>query len=96
MNKTAASTAVKPGIARSGVMMRPSTTHTVTAKLTSVMKAPAAEDKRSGLSEKLVMPSMAKRKSPAGEKCVWPALRPWRSYGSAHCRNPSHATMPGR
>ncbi len=96
MKSTAASTAVKPGIVLSGTMSRRSTTHTITAKLTTVMAPPTADDNRSGLSEKLVMPSMANRNSAAGEKCVPPASRPLRSYGSAHWRNPSHATIPGR
>jgi hypothetical protein len=96
MNSTAARTDVKPGIVLSGSKIRRSTDHIITRKLTRVMNAPIADDRRSGLSEKLVMPSMAKCRRPPGEKWVRPALRPLRSYGRAHCRNPSHATMPGR
>jgi hypothetical protein len=96
MNSTAASTEVKPGMVLAGSKMRRSTDHIITMKLTNVMKAPIADDRRSGLSEKLVMPSMAKRNSPPAEKWVRPASRPLRSYGSGHWRKPSHATMPGR
>jgi hypothetical protein len=79
-----------------GSKMRRSTDHIITRKLTKVMKAPIADDRRKGLSLKLVMPSMAKRSRPPGEKWVRPASRPLRSYGNGHWRNPSHATMPGR
>jgi len=96
MNKTAASTDVKPGMVLAGSKMRRSTDHIITRKLTKVMTAPIADDRRRGLSLKLVMPSMAKRSKPPGEKWVRPALRPLRSYGSGHWRKPSQATMPGR
>jgi len=96
MNNTAASTEVKPGMVLAGSKIRRSTDHIITRKLTNVMKAPIADDRRNGLSEKLVMPSMANRTNPPGEKWVRPALRPLRSYGTGHCRKPSHATMPGR
>jgi hypothetical protein len=79
MNSTAASTEVNPGMVLAGSKMRRSTDHSITRKLTRVITPPIADDSRKGLSEKLVMPSMAKRRRPPGEKWVRPALRPLRS-----------------